>query len=366
MKLQLQRDTLLKPLQQVAGVVERRQTLPILGHVLLDAQAEKLVLTATDLEVELVALQPAEVIEPGITTLPARKLLDIVRSLPESSELTLERGDARVELRSGSGRFTLSPLPAEDFPTLDDIEFESEFRISQRVLKQLLERTHFAMAQQDVRYYLNGLFIETDGHRINAVATDGHRLAVCELDDQEHDLSRIQVIVPRKGVQELLRLLEDTDSETVVQLGSNHLRVSGSDFRFTSRLIDGRFPDYRRVIPSDDGHTVTLDRQRLRDALSRTAILSNEKYRGVRVRLTDNALELQAHNPENEEAEERLELDYDGDALEVGFNVGYLLDALSAISGDLVALHLYDANSSCLLTDVKDERCRYVIMPMRL
>jgi DNA polymerase-3 subunit beta len=264
MKLQLQRETLLKPLQQVVGVVERRQTLPILAHVLLDAQTDKLVLTATDLEVELMALEPAVVTEPGITTLPARKLLDIVRSLPESNELTLERGESKVELRSGSGRFTLAPLAADDFPAADEIEFESEFSISQRVLRQLLERTHFAMAQQDVRYYLNGLFIETDAHQISAVATDGHRLAVCELGDMDHDLSRIQVIVPRKGVQELMRLLEDPDSETLVQLGGNHLRVSGPDFRFTSRLIDGRFPDYRRVIPSDDGHRVTLDRQRLR------------------------------------------------------------------------------------------------------
>ncbi len=379
MKLQLRRDTLLKPLQQVIGVVERRQTLPILGHVLLRAEPNKLVLTATDLEVELVAnaaldAQPADgvskpeiVHETGVTTLPARKLLDIVRSLDESSEVSLQQRESQMVLRSGKARFSLTPLAAEDFPSLEEeIEFASEFAISQHVLKRLLESTHFAMAQQDVRYYLNGLYIETAGRKIDAVATDGHRLAKCELKDLGQETARSQVIVPRKGVQELLRLLDDSESEVLFQLGTNHVRVSGSGFRFTSRLIDGRFPDYKRVIPARIGHTVTVDRLLLREALSRTAILSNEKYRGVRIRLAPGRLEMLAHNPENEEAEEHLEIEYEGDPIEIGFNVTYLLDALAAISGDVAELQLIDANSSCLLTDAGDDSCQYVIMPMRL
>jgi len=379
MKLHLRRDALLKPLQQVIGVVERRQTLPIVGHILLKAESDKLVLTATDLEVELVATatldvepDPAtgkrdEVSEPGIITLPARKLLDIVRSLSDTSDLSLEQRESQVVLRSGKGRFTLAPLAAEDFPSLEEeIEFTSQFSISQHALKGLLERTHFAMAQQDVRYYLNGLYIETTGQKIDAVATDGHRLAKCELKDLGQETSRCQVIVPRKGVQELLRLVDDSESELLLQLGTNHVRVSGSDFRFTSRLIDGRFPDYKRVIPTQSGHTVSVSRQLLREALSRTAILSNEKYRGVRIRLTSGRLEMLAHNPENEEAEEHLEIEYEGDPIEIGFNVSYLLDALAAISGDTAELHLIDPNSSCLLTDAADDSCQYVIMPMRL
>jgi len=222
------------------------------------------------------------------------------------------------------------------------------------------------MAQQDVRYYLNGLFIETAGQRMDAVATDGHRLAKCELKNLDQEISRSQVIVPRKGVQELLRLLDDSESELLFQLGTNHVRISGSDFRFTSRLIDGRFPDYKRVIPAQTGHTVTVNRQLLRDALSRTAILSNEKYKGVRIRLVSGQLEMLAHNPENEEAEEHLEIDYEGDTIEIGFNVSYLLEALAAMSGDMAELHLIDPSSSCLLTDAADDSCQYVIMPMRL
>jgi DNA polymerase-3 subunit beta len=292
--------------------------------------------------------------------------LDIVRSLPDGTAVDLSVKSTQVRLRCGSGRFTLAALADEDFPTLDEIAFDSEFHMSQGLFRDLLEKTHFAMAQQDVRYYLNGLYVTTDGSSITAVATDGHRLALSEIAGLQEDGGEYHVIVPRKGVQELLRLLEVPDAEVLVQMGTNHLRIWGDDFRFTSRLIDGRFPDYRRVVPAEATNPLLLDRQLFRDALSRTAILSNEKYRGVRLRASAGALELLAHNPENEEAEERLEVEYDGPDLEVGFNVTYLLDALGAIHSELVKLFLFDANSSCLIRASDSEDSRYVVMPMRL
>jgi DNA polymerase-3 subunit beta len=366
MRLKTQKEHLLKPLQQTVGVVERRQTLPILGHVLLVIEDDSVRVTATDLEVELMAQFQLPGAEPGRVTLPARKLLDIVRQLPDGCDLELFVDRERVVLRTAAGRFTLAPLEAEDFPVLDEIQFDTEFTIQQSTFRDLLERTHFAMAQQDVRYYLNGLYIETDEGRMNAVATDGHRLAICELERVTTEDAQSEVIIPRKGVQELLRLLEDTDSSVHVKLASSHVSVSGDDFRFTSRLIDGRFPNYQRVIPTISGPPLIADRLPLRDALSRAAILSNEKYRGVRLKVSENALDLLAHNPENEAAEEHLEVEYDGPSFEIGFNVNYLLEALGAIRGERVELYLFDSNTSCLLQDAKDDSCRYVVMPMRL
>ena len=366
MRLKTQKEELLKPLQQTVGVVERRQTLPILGHVLLDAANDRVTVTATDLEVELMAQFQHPGVETGRVTLPARKLLDIVRSLPDGCELEMLLEGERAVLRTAAGRFTLAPLDAQDFPALGDIEFETEFSIKQGALLHLLERTHFAMAQQDVRYYLNGLYIETDEGRMNAVATDGHRLAICETAKVTTEDAQSEVIIPRKGVQELLRLPEHDDTPVRVHLASSHVSVSGADFRFTSRLIDGRFPNYERVIPTISGPPLTADRLLLRDALARAAILSNEKYRGVRLKVAENALELLAHNPENEAAEEHLEVEYQGPSFEIGFNVNYLLEALGAIRGERVELYLFDSNTSCLLLDAKDDSCRYVVMPMRL
>jgi DNA polymerase-3 subunit beta len=366
MRLCAPREQLLPVLQQVIGVVERRQTLPILGHLLFDAGEMLLTVTTTDLEVELQASAelPAEV--AGRLTLPARKLLDIVRSLPEGAQVELSRDGGQAQLRSRRSRFSLSPLAAEDFPALEEIEFDSQVRLPSSALHELLTRTHFAMAQQDVRYYLNGLLLETSARGLTAVATDGHRLALCDLPVAAAEAFGSQVIVPRKGVQELLRLLGGNHQEVVVQLASNHLRVAAPWLRFTCRLIDGRFPDYARVIPPESEQPVVADRLLLRDALARAAILSNEKYRGVRLRIAPGQLAVLAQNPENEAAEEELEVDYQGAEVEMGFNVSYLLDALGAIGGDLVHLSLFDASTSCLISDADDKRCRYVVMPMRL
>jgi DNA polymerase-3 subunit beta len=366
MRLSAPREQLLPVLQQVIGVVERRQTLPILGHVLVDATQSVLTVTATDLEVELQSSAEIGSEIEGRLTLPARKLLDIVRSLPEGAQVNLSHQDGLAQLRSGRSRYSLATLAAEDFPALEEIAFDSEVRLPGGALQELLSRTHFAMAQQDVRYYLNGLLLETSAQGISAVATDGHRLALCDIPLAGAEALSSQVIVPRKGVQELLRLLDEGDAEVLVQLASNHLRVTAPGLRFTCRLIDGRFPDYRRVVPDENESPVTVDRQLLRDALARAAILSNEKHRGVRLRIAPGLLAALTHNPENEAAEEELEVEYQGKELEMGFNVVYLLDALGAIDGDVVHLHFFDSNSSCLVSDAQDKRCHYVIMPMRL
>ncbi len=367
MQFQVQRDQLLTPLQQVIGVVERRQTLPILGHVLVHVSEQALTLTTTDLEVELIARHPLEQGKVGETTLPARKLLDIVKSLPESGMLELKHDGTHVELRSGRSRYTLAPLAPADFPSTEAVEFSSELVLSQADLRTLIERTQFAMAQQDVRFYLNGMLWETRGKtRVIAVATDGHRLAYAELGEGGDEGEPQQVVVPRKGVLELQRLLGDENAEVTLRLGATHVQAQTERVCLTSRLIDGRFPDYRRVLPTPGEGPALVDRLSLREALGRAAILANEKYRGVRLRFSEDQLEIEAHNPENEVAEEVLEIEYRGEAVEIGFNVVYLMEALSAMGGETVAVHLTDANASALLEDAQDSSAQYVVMPMRL
>lgn len=366
MRFTLPREILLKPLQQVIGAVERRQTLPVLGNILIRADETGIELTATDLEIELVATIDQVAEEVGETTVPARKLLDIVKALPEGATLSLKVEGERAVLTSGRSRFSLSTLPAAEFPALEDFDGSLAFRASQDDLKHLIDRTSFAMAQQDVRYYLNGLLIELGDRMVRAVATDGHRLAICEMStDQGRDESR-QVIVPRKGITELARLLTGGDAAAEVQLGANHVRVTLSEVRFTSKLIDGRFPDYERVMPQGNDRVVTADRLSLREALARAAILSNEKYRGIRLLVDGESLSIQANNPDQEEAQEEISVDYDGGRLEVGFNVNYLLDCLNVLDSEEVRVLLRDANSSCLIQDPAGGDCRYVVMPMRL
>ena len=366
MKFSIQREVFLKPLQQIIGVVERRQTLPVLGNVLLNTTKKSVKLTATDLEVELQSQTAVAVAETGDITLPARKLLDICRTLPEGAQIDISVKKERALLSSGKSRFTLSTLPASEFPVIDKIKSARKFTLPQQDLQQLIERTAFAMAQQDVRYYLNGLMLEPVDGVLRAVATDGHRLAFCELPVAVGEGTAQQVIVPRKGVQELHRLLEENDSPVAVEIGSNHIRITTDDLRFTSKLIDGRFPDYQRVIPKNADKRLVINRDLLRQALTRTSILSNEKYRGIRLDVSKNNIKIQAHNPEQEEAMEEIEARYDMDAMTVGFNVTYLLDVLGAIDTEDVEVLLSDANSSALINTPGTKDCRYVVMPMRL
>ena len=366
MKLSANREVLLAPLQAVIGVVERRQTMPILANMLAVARQGVLSVTATDLEVELVASTEVNVEEEGEITLPGRKLLDICKALPEGAKISLSVLADKATIRSGKSRFTLSTLPATEFPTIEEMNVQQKLKIPQEAIRGLLQKTHFSMAQQDVRYYLNGLLLEIENTVLRAVATDGHRLALSEVDfDSDGSKQGLQVIVPRKGVLELQRLL-GSDTDVVLSIGSNHIRVELDGIRFTSKLIDGRFPEYGRVIPQGASQVMVADRGVLKAAMQRTAILSNEKYRGIRLDLKPGLLTMQAHNPEQEEAEEEVEVQYDGDEIEIGFNVNYILDALGAVEGDEVQVTLGDSNSSCVISEAGGARSKYVVMPMRL
>jgi DNA polymerase-3 subunit beta len=366
MKIIAKRESILGPLQAVIGVVERRQTMPILANVLLSAKGGRLSVTATDLEVELVATSEVDVQRAGDITVPGRKLLDICRALPEASEITLTLDGERMSVRARRSRFTLSTLPATEFPTVDEINAQQTLQVPQKDFRRLLEKTYFSMAQQDVRYYLNGLLLETSAKSLRSVATDGHRLALCDVSLPAGAKAGQQVIVPRKGVLELQRILGNDEQILEVSIGSNHLRLQIGDIRFTSKLIDGRFPEYGRVIPNNPPRVVTAVREDLRQSLQRAAILSNEKYRGIRFAVKPNTLTIQSHNPEQEEAEEEVEVTYDGEDLEIGFNVNYLLDALAAVEGSEVQIGLTDGNSSCLIRSGADDGARFVVMPMRL
>lgn len=368
MKFVISRESLLKPLNLVAGVVERRQTLPILSNVMLSLEGNQLSITGTDLEVELVGRVTLEQApsSTGEITVPARKLVDICKSLPDSCDIEFSLEDQRVIIRSGRSRFTLSTLSASDFPNVEQSPGSEELTVKQGDLKRLIDRTSFAMAQQDVRYYLNGMLWEVKPGQLRLVATDGHRLAVCTLNTEISVNDKMQVILPRKGVIELSRLLLNENDDVSITIGANHMRATTPEFTFTSKLVDGKFPDYERVLPKSSTKTVFGEREALRQAFSRAAILSNEKYRGVRLILTDENLQIMANNPEQEEAEEAVTVDYRGESLEIGFNVSYLLDVLGVLSGSNIKISLSDANSSALLEESEESDSMYVVMPMRL
>jgi len=366
MRFTLQRESLLKPLAQVVNVVERRQTLPVLANLLTRVTDGQLSLTGTDLEVEMIAHCPLIGAEDGETTIPARKLFDIVRALPDGSSVSLQSAADKVTIQAGRSRFSLSSLPAQDFPQIDEEDATERVEVPESKLKELIERTAFAMAQQDVRYFLNGLLFDLSETGLRCVATDGHRLAVCETEMEETIQQKRQLILPRKGVQELQRLLEGGNRVLTLELGRTHLRVKRDDVCFTSKLIDGKFPDYTAVIPIGANQEVRANREALRAGLQRAAILSNEKYHGVRLEISPGQLKIQSHNPEQEEAQEEVEVQTNVSGLSVGFNVNYLLDALSALRGEEVLLLLRDANSSALLREVDSEQSRHVVMPLRL
>jgi DNA polymerase-3 subunit beta len=365
MKFSINRDALLRPLQQVAGVVERRQTLPILSNVLFQVSIDQLSLSGTDLEVELVGKVGIKDATPGEITVPARKLMDICRQLPDGAEVEFEQMEQRLVIKSGRFRSTLSTLPAQDFPSVEKTADEMNMSVDSKALKNLLDKTGFAMAQQDVRFFLNGMLLETGDGVIRAVATDGHRLALNSLEVSGSKSSR-QVILPRKGVAELQRLLQEVKGDVDISIGSNHLGTTTEEFSLTTKLLDGKYPDYERVIPKGGNRTILADRDELRQALSRTAILSNEKFRAIRVSFSSGNMQLSANNPEQEEAEETVSVDYEGDTVEIGFNVSYLQDVLSVLDSDKIKITVLDANSSAVLEEPDNEDAIYVVMPMKL
>ncbi|KLN65243.1 MULTISPECIES: DNA polymerase III subunit beta [Vibrio] len=366
MKFSIERSHLLKPLQQVSGALGGRPTLPILGNLLLKVEDNVLSMTATDLEVELISRVTLEgEFEAGSITVPSRKFLDICRGLPDDSVITFVLEGDRVQVRSGRSRFSLSTLPANDFPNIEDWQSEVEVSLTQDELRGLVEKTQFSMANQDVRYYLNGMLFEIDGTTLRSVATDGHRMAVSQT-ELDADFAQKQIIVPRKGVLELVKLLDAPEQPVVLQIGSSNVRAEVNNYVFTSKLVDGRFPDYRRVMPQTTTKTLEAGCDELRQAFSRAAILSNEKFRGVRVNLADTDMRITANNPEQEEAEEMLDVNFEGEPIEIGFNVSYVLDVLNTLRCEKVRISMSDANASALIENSEDDSAMYVVMPIRL
>jgi len=366
MNIQISRDTLLKPLISVASIVEKRHTLPILSNLLLEAKQDKIYLTATDLEMQISLAIDSTAVGNFSTTIAAKKLLDICRSLPDSSEMNMVTNDSRITLKAGKSRFNLQTLPAADYPVMTKTQGVTTLvTIAQRQLKDLLKQVEFAMAQQDIRYYLNGLLFEVAANRLNIVGTDGHRLSFTST-ELNQNYEKQEIILPRKTVIELIKLLDDSEAEVQVEMSSNQVNFSFSNIKLISKVIDGKFPDYNRVIPTGHQNTFSTERLSVLLAMQRASILSNEKYRGIRMVLSTNNLKLISTNSDQEEAEEELEIDYNGDSLDIGFNVTYLIDVLNNTSSDQVTFSFADANSSCLVTVPNNKDYKYVVMPMRI
>jgi DNA polymerase-3 subunit beta len=373
MKLTISRDILLNQLSNVIGAIEKKHTKKILENIYLSMQNDVLQVVGTDLEIELSSQTQIICDEQGIITTTAWKILEICKALPTDSFVTLETNEQRLYLGVNRSNFELSTLPADEYPLLDDINFSDEVIIRENVLKSLLDATAFSMANQDVRYYLNGLLLDVNNGLIKAVTTDGHRLAISEYqrdDNNDSDTSK-SIIIPRKGVLELSRLL-DASSEISLSLylSDNHIRIQKEDIRFTSKLIDGKYPDYQAAIPAASSYQIELERTFFKDTLSRVAILSNEKFRGIRLSFDNGIMKLHSTNPEKESATEEIDIDYSGELLEIGFNVSYLLDAINHIDADTIILHLSNPDSSVLITaggvESDSIATKYVVMPIRL
>lgn len=356
----------MRPLSHVSGVVEKRQTLPILGNVYLKQDNGTLVLVGTDLETEVMTRIDNVDGENGQCTVTARKIYDICRMLPDEATISLLNEGDRTIITSGRSRFSLQSLPASDFPRLEAEQWEDSLTLGQKELKSLLEKTSFAMAQQDVRYYLNGCLLEVGENRLRVVATDGHRLAKSELKMTTGVKKPRSIIIPRKAITELQRFLEEEGEAAQLDINPNHIRVTAGVWVFTTKLIDGRFPDYEKVIPPSLATHLQVNRNELFDILARTAILTNEKFRGVRLLLKPGSMVVMANNPEQEEAVDEMAVDFDGQEVEIGFNVGYLMDALKVLGSDEVDLGLQDPNSSCTINAPNDRSTLYLVMPMRV
>ena len=365
--IKTKRDNILTPLQSVCGIVEKRHTLPILSNVLIEKSGDQLTWLATDIEIQIrTHTTGAAGADKTAVTVGARKLQDILRSLPDSAEVSLELSEKRMQVKAGKSRFNLQTLPAEDYPRMSQAESEQvRLQLTQKQFKRLIGLVQYAMAQQDIRYYLNGLLLVVIGNEVRVVATDGHRLAYAS-EQIEEAQSRTEVILPRKTILELSRLLSDNDDVLDIRLSPNQAQFRFGDIELVSKLIDGKFPDYERVIPQSHNKVITLPRTMLLQSLHRAAILTNEKFRGVRLVLAPGSMKIISNNADQEEAQEEIEISYDAEALDIGFNVTYLLDVLNNVSIENVEIRLADANSSALITLPGNERFKYVVMPMRI
>lgn len=364
--VQSERNALLASLSAVVGVVERRHTLPILSNLLLEKKGAKLTLLATDLELQVSTHLDVQAGEDFAITIAARKLFDIVRALPETAKVKLDTKDSQVVVSAGKSRFTLQTLPAADFPRVETgAGLGESISLPQKTLKRLLQLVQFAMASQDIRYYLNGMLLVLAGNQLRVVATDGHRLSYAET-TLENEAEAREVIIPRKTVVELSKLLSDVDDPVELRIGANQVTITLPGTELVTKVVDGKFPDYQRVIPVNQPRHLKANRQNVMQALQRAAILSNEKFRGVRLVMSENTLGIVCNNNEQEEAADEIEVSYNGDPLDVGFNVTYLLDGLGAVNTDEITLSLGDANSSMLLTSEGEPGFKYVVMPMRI
>ncbi len=366
MKLNINKESLLEPLQKVIGVIERRQTLPILSNVYLSINKGRLKLTGTDLEVQISSDSLTTSDENFKITVPARKLLDICRSLPDNAEIKFTFKDAVLIITSGKSRFTLRTLSADEYPLFDESNYINQINIEKTVLYKAFSKTIFCMAQQDVRYYLNGLMMEVIDGELQTVASDGHRLALSKnkIDNENQSIS--QVIIPRKAAQELLKLIDKYEGIIDIKIAKNNINFTLGDVQLNAKLIDGRFPDFKNVVPEETKHSFTIDKLSFKSALSRVSILSNEKYKGIRLDLSAQLMTINANNPEQDEAVEEVVVDYDSDEMSMGFNSSYLMDALNVIESDSVQVSFTDTNSSCLLENPTDKSSRFIIMPMRI
>ncbi len=366
MNIQINRETLLKPLTSVTSIVEKRHTLPILSNLLLEVRQNKIHLTATDLEMQISLTVDSATTGDFSTTLSAKKLLDICRSLPDNADINMNTTESRITLKAAKSRFNLQTLPAADYPVMTKTQGTATLVVlAQRELKDLLKQVEFAMAQQDIRYYLNGLLFEIAANKLNIVGTDGHRLSFTST-ELKQNYEKQDVILPRKTVVELIKLLDDSDDEVQIELASNQVNFNFANLKLISKVIDGKFPDYNRVIPVGHQNTFSVERLNVLLAMQRASILSNEKYRGIRMVLSNNNLKLISTNSDQEEAEEELEINYSGDALDIGFNVTYLIDVLTNTNSDQANFSFADANSSCLITIPNNPNYKYVVMPMRI
>ena len=366
MNIKIDREVLLKPLGNVSGIVEKRHALPILSNLLIEAEQGNLKFTATDLEVQISTHIKTDLTEDFQTTISAKKLFDITRALPETSKIDIQIEESKVIVKAKKSRFNLQTLPPSDYPIMKkDDESVIELKLPQKELKSLLKQTDFAMAQQDIRYYLNGLLIEAKEKQLNIVGTDGHRLSFTSK-ELKQPIQPTQVIVPRKTIIELVKLLNDTDEIVKISFSNNQVNFKFNDIDLITKVIDGKFPDYSRVIPEGHSNIFNINRTLLLDSMLRASILSNDKYRGIRMVVEENNLKLVSNNSEQEKAEEELEVEYTGEKIDIGFNVTYLIDVLTNIQSDQLTIAFSDSNSSCLVTIPENKEYKYVVMPMRI
>jgi DNA polymerase-3 subunit beta len=361
------RDTLLRPLQIVSGIVERRHTMPILANILISKQGESVSFLSTDIEIQITTKANIGVGEESeSTTVAARKLLDILRALPESGEVSLTLQNKKLAVASGKSRFSLQTLDADNFPTVAEAaSFEAHVSLPQKTLKHLFHMVHFSMAQQDIRYYLNGLLLVLDGKHVIAVATDGHRLAFCQV-ATEQSFERTEVIIPRKTITELSRLLEENDNPVEIDIAANQIKLQFADLELISKLVEGKFPDYNRVVPKGYKNHFQIGREELLRSLQRVAIMTSDKFKGVRCIMSPGCMKVISSNADQEEAIEEIEVAYDGDEVDIGFNVSYLLDVLNNLKCENLNVSLGDSNSSALITIPDNPDFKYVVMPMRI